>query len=126
MWRKLTLNASANPIAAMTGLPAGALVDVPEVFELIEQIAREVAAVGQARGDDIDADQAVAEVRDSLVFAGPATSSMRQDVAAGRATEFDVITGAVLREAEQVGIETPITRAIHALITGYEANRARA
>ena len=124
MWRKLTLNASANPVAAITGLRAGALVEVPEVFALIEGIAREVAAVGQARGDAIDADLAVADVRDSLVKAGPATSSMRQDVAAGRRTEFDVITGAVLREAEQSGVEVPLTRVIHALLCGYEAGRS--
>lgn len=125
MWRKLMLNASANPIAALTGLRAGALVEVPEVLELIERIVREVAAVGQARGDVIDFDRAVADVRDSLVKAGPAVSSMRQDVAAGRKTEFDVVTGAVLREAEQTGADAPLTRVLHALISGYEASRTR-
>lgn len=126
MWRKLTLNASANPVAALTGLSAGGLADVPEVFALIEAITREVAAVGTARGDAIDADDAVAYVRDSLVMAGPTTtSSMRQDVAAGRRTEYEVVTGAVLDVAEQTGVDVPYTRLVHALILGYEASRAQ-
>jgi 2-dehydropantoate 2-reductase len=126
IWRKLVLNASANPVAALTGLRAGALTEVPEVLALVESIAREVIAVGQASGHEIDTDVALAEVRDVLVKAGPATSSMRQDVAARRQTEVDVMTGAVLRAAADSGVDVPLNRVIHALISGYEESRARA
>ena len=125
IWRKLVLNASSNPIAALTGLRAGALAEVPEVFGVIEQLAREVVAVGRASGQDMDADDSIAYVRDSLIKAGPATSSMRQDVAAGRRTEIDVMNGAVLRAADETGVEAPLNRVIHALVTGYEAGLAR-
>jgi 2-dehydropantoate 2-reductase len=125
IWGKLVLNASANPIAALTGLRAGALVEVPEVLSLIQDLAREVVAVGQAGGHDLDADHALADVHELLVKAGPATSSMRQDVEAGRQTEIDVMNGAVLRAAEASGIEVPLNRVVHSLIKGYEAGRAR-
>ena len=58
------LNASANPIAALTGLRAGALVEVPEVLAVIEELAREVVAVGPSDGHDIDVDEPIADVRD--------------------------------------------------------------
>jgi 2-dehydropantoate 2-reductase len=126
IWSKLVLNASANPVAALTGLRAGALAEVPEVFALIEGVAREVIAVGQANGHSIDTDAALANVRDVLVKAGPATSSMRQDVEAGRRTEFEVMTGAVLRGAAEAGVDAPLNEVINALLTGYEEARARA
>jgi 2-dehydropantoate 2-reductase len=121
IWRKLVLNASANPIAALTGLRAGALAEVPEVFAVIEDLAREVVTVGRATGHDMDEESSIAYVRDALIKAGPATSSMRQDVAAGRRTEIDVMNGAVLRAAEDSGVEVPLNRVIHALVKGYEA-----
>jgi 2-dehydropantoate 2-reductase len=126
IWRKLILNAAANPIAALTGLRAGALVEVPEVLDVIQGLAREVVAVGRAGGHEVDADEALADVHDLLVRAGPATSSMRQDVEAGRRTEVDVMNGAVLRAAAEAGVDVPLNRAIHALIKGYEAAQERA
>ena len=52
---------------------------------------------------------------------------MRQDVAAGRRTEIDVMNGAVLPSAaEDSGVEVPLNRVIHALVKGYEAVLARA
>ena len=118
IWRKLVLNASANPIAALTGLRAGALAEVPEVFAVIEDLAREVVTVGRATGHDIDEESSLADVHDALIKAGPATSSMRQDVEAGRRTEIDVMNGAVLRAAEDSGVEVPLNRVIHALGQG--------
>ena len=56
--------------------------------------------------------------------AGVATASMRQDVAAGRPTEIEVITGAIIRAADRHGIAVPVNRTIYALIKGYEASRA--
>jgi len=94
---------------------------VPEVLELMQNLAREVVAVAEAQGYQLDAEQAIQDLRSALVKAGPAKASMRQDVEAGRRTEIDVITGAVLRAAEEHGVSTPLNRAINALIRGYEA-----
>lgn len=126
VWRKLVLNAAANPIAALTGLRAGALVEVPEVLAVIEGLAREVVAVGRSGGHDLDVDEALADVHDLLVKAGPATSSMRQDVEARRRTEVDVMNGAVLQAAAEAGVDVPLNRVIHSLIKGYEAALERA
>jgi 2-dehydropantoate 2-reductase len=126
IWRKLILNAAANPVAALTGLRAGALVEVPEVLDVIQGLAREVVAVGRAGGHDLDEAAALADVHELLVKAGPATSSMRQDVEAGRRTEVDVMNGAVLRAAADAGIDAPLNRVILSLIKGYEAALERA
>jgi 2-dehydropantoate 2-reductase len=52
--------------------------------------------------------------------------SMLQHVIAGRRTEIDAINGALLREAEKLGIATPYNEALVALLKGREVSRMRA
>jgi len=49
-------------------------------------------------------------------------SSMRQDVEKGRATEIDVINGAVDREGTSLGIPTPVNRVLAMLIKGLSTS----
>ena len=51
---------------------------------------------------------------------------MLQDVEAGRRTEIDVINGAVVRAADEVGVAVPINRALMQLIKGWETQRGLA
>lgn len=124
IWRKLLLNLAANPVAALTGLRSNELVATPAIGDLMAAITRETVAVARAEGHAFDADEAIAYIRASLVAAGTSTASMLQDVRAGRRTEIETITGAVLRAAERHRIDVPTNRAIYALIKGYEASRA--
>lgn len=120
IWKKLVLNSAANATAAFTGLRSAQLLDERHVAEFMDQVAREVVAVAQAQGYPIDAEEAVADVFASLRRAGPAKSSMRQDMEAGRPTEIDVIAGAVLRAGDAHDVDTPATAALYALVKGYE------
>ena len=47
-------------------------------------------------------------------------ASMLQDVLAERQTEIDWINGGIVRYGEQVGVPTPMNRAICALVKGLE------
>jgi 2-dehydropantoate 2-reductase len=123
IWRKLMLNLAANPVAALTGLRSIGLVEQPQVEVMMHGIIRESVAVARAEGHDFDADETISYVRKSLQAAGASTASMRQDVLAGRPTEIEVITGAIVRAADKHGIAVPLNRAIYALIKGYEAAR---
>ncbi len=60
-----------------------------------------------------------------LERAGGGKGSMLQDVEAGRATEIDVISGAVLNKAREAGVEVPVTHALYALVTGLERVRGQ-
>jgi 2-dehydropantoate 2-reductase len=121
IWRKLMLNLAANPVAALTGLRSGRLIEVPGVASLMDAITREAVTVARAAGQELDFNETIDYVHDSLRKAGSATASMRQDVQAGRRTEIDVITGALTALADHHGIEAPLNRAIQALVEGYEA-----
>ena len=41
---------------------------------------------------------------------------MLQDIEAGRATEIDALCGAVAREGDRLGIDTPINRTLAVLV----------
>lgn len=124
IWRKLLLNLAANPVAALTGLRSDGLIATPAIGDLMAAITRETVMVANAEGHAFEAEEAIAYIRASLVAAGTSTASMLQDVRAGRRTEIETITGAVVRAAERHRIDVPTNRAIYALIKGYEAARA--
>ena len=48
--------------------------------------------------------------------------SMLEDVEARRPTEVESINGALVREAEHVGVSIPLQRALYALVRGKEAS----
>lgn len=125
VWKKLVLNAATLPTAALTGLTAGALAGSDEMRALVDAAAAEAVAAGQAQGFALDLDERLESIHAVLATAGDGKGSMLQDVEAGRRTEIDVISGAVVRAADEHGLEVPTTRALHALVTGLERARGQ-
>jgi 2-dehydropantoate 2-reductase len=120
IWKKLVLNSSALPTSALTRLTAGALGLDGQMTEVVNNLARETVAVGRAQGLEVDEDERIAAIHETLVGAGSGKASMLQDVENDRRTEIDVINGAVVRAAERAGVDVPLNRAMVALIKGYE------
>jgi 2-dehydropantoate 2-reductase len=123
IWKKLILNAATLPTAALTGMNAGALTAHAGMKELVSVTSREAVAVACALGYEIDADERVDYIHSLLEKAGATKASMLQDFEAGRRTEVDVINGAVVRAAEETGVDVPINRAFVALVKGWESLR---
>jgi ketopantoate reductase len=48
--------------------------------------------------------------------------SMLEDVEARRPTEVELITGSLVREAERVGVDVPLHRALYRLVKAREAS----
>ncbi len=123
IWKKLILNAASLPASALTGMTAGALGTSDDMLDLVSETTREAVAVAQALGYDIDFDERIGTILGLVEKAGPTKASMLQDVEAGRRTEIDVINGAVVRAADEVGVAVPINRALMQLIKGWETQR---
>jgi 2-dehydropantoate 2-reductase len=119
LWKKLILNA-ALPASALTGLRTGALGEPGPMLDLVDTVAREATAVARAAGYEIDAGERIDLIHGLLSRGGDGKASMLQDFEAGRQSEIEVITGAVLREAEVHDIDVPINRALFALVKGHE------
>jgi len=122
VWKKLVFNAAGLAVGALTRLDPRGAAALPEIRELIFDLAREAVATARAAGYELDADERVATLATAFERAAPGTKgSMQQDIEAGRRTEIDVINQAVVAEAELHGLGVPLNRAMVALIKGFEA-----
>lgn len=116
LWEKLAVNAAINPTTALARARNGAVRDGP-LRETATAAAREAAQVAQAAGVDITEREA-AELALSVAETTAAnTSSMHQDVLAGRRTEIDAINGYVHEMASE---PVPTNRTLTDLIRGWE------
>ena len=118
-WRKLMSNITANPLTALT-LRRMTVFRRPAMDELARGLLSEAAAVGRAAGADVSLQDADAILRSYAAHAEDAGTSMLYDRLAGRPLEHDYLTGAVVREADRLGIPVPLNRAILALLEAID------
>ena len=104
VWRKLVINAVINPLSALLGVPNGELL---RLRSLTRGLVQEAVHVARLEGQALEVDETVAKVEASMQQTARNRSSMLQDVRAGRATEVDWITGAIVRLARRHGVDVP-------------------
>jgi 2-dehydropantoate 2-reductase len=124
-WSKLIFNATVNAVAALTGLPhdphfaergsPGDLGDL--VFGLVEEGKRVAEAAGVELHEDPWEMNVLATRRGSRHY-----PSMLEDIEARRPTEIEHITGALVREADRLGVPVPLHTALYRLVRGREAS----
>lgn len=116
---KLLVNVAINPLAAIFRVPNGALLEPPHRV-LLETLVREAWPVLRAEGLTLDQAAAREWVLEVAARTGANRASMLQDVLAGRPTEIETITGALLAMADRQGAEVPTHRAVRALVRVLE------
>jgi 2-dehydropantoate 2-reductase len=119
LWEKLARQAPVAASTAATQRPIGELRSDPEWRARLEEAIQETCAVAAADGVPLEPD-AQWEIIESMPPA--LTSSTARDIAAGRPSELDAITGAAVRAAHRVGVEAPALEGI--LREAEEACRA--
>jgi 2-dehydropantoate 2-reductase len=120
LWAKMLYNCALNPLGAILDVPYGTLAKFDSTREIMNHLIEETFSVMRAAGFTTHWDTAEAFRRvfyDRLV---PATadhrSSTLQDLKAGKKTEIDALTGAVLRLAESQGQSIPYSRFLYQVI----------
>ena len=138
-WCKLCANAMGNPVQAMTQLGSLEIAAQPRGREITIRLAAESARVGLAAGYSIPKfngaeaktwasadDKAVYAELDTMLVP-KATSgrnwkaSMAQDVAKGRRSEIEQMNGHVAARGLEVGVSTPVTSAVIAIVREIDA-----
>ncbi len=112
---KLLVNLAINPTTAVFGVCNGALAD-PPLRAIVQALVREAWPVLHGEGLRLDPDAAMARVFDVVRATAANRSSMLQDVRAGRPTEADAITGALLALAQRMGTHAPTHQALYTLL----------
>jgi len=115
IWRKLLINAVANPITTLT-LQRQAVLRRPDIVELCFAVLAEAVAVGRAEGVRFEDDEAARAMATLFTFSGELGTSMYFDRLAGRTLEVEALTGAIVAAGERHGIATPLNRTLLALL----------
>jgi 2-dehydropantoate 2-reductase len=124
-WSKLIFNATVNSVAAVTGLRHdphfAAVADPRDLGHLVKALMDEGKAVAAAAGIPLGEDpwemNVLATRRGSAHY-----PSMLEDVDQRRPTEIDMITGALVREANRLGIPVPLHETMYRLVKAKEAS----
>jgi 2-dehydropantoate 2-reductase len=122
-WSKLIFNATVNGVAALTGLRHDAHFSAQSkpsdlghlVHDLVDEGRSVAAAAGVELYDDPWEMNVLATRRGSAHY-----PSMLEDVDARRPTEVELINGALVREAQRVGVDAPLHTAVYRLVKAKE------
>jgi 2-dehydropantoate 2-reductase len=118
-WTKLIFNAATNPVGALTLLHHGAASRFEPTAELFEALIAEGKSVAKALGIELHGDP-WEMVQKGAKAPGKHRASMLQDIQAKRETEVDFMNGAIAKQGEELGVKTPLNRAMWELIKGIE------
>ena len=117
MWSKFRLNVCNNLPQAILGAGVGCYRDSVHMKAISDGLRRELEAIATARSIDLRIADAV-----SHGCAVPATArySTLQDLDAGRHTEIDMFSGALMRMGKELGIPTPYNEYTYHMIKAME------
>lgn len=116
IWEKIAFNAAINSLAAVTKYRVGELGDVPAGRTLTQLIASEVAQIASARGIDFNLSRVHSLFDLAFTQHREHQPSMLRDMLAGRETEIENINGALVAEANRLGLQAPVTETLLLLV----------
>ncbi len=120
IWRKIFVNISSNPFAALTRLPSRDAAEVHGLDEIAIKAIDEAMTVAAAMGRDLRSEIDPEKIVRPAGGRSAGRSSMLQDVDAGRALEVDGIVGQVREFGRVRGVPTPVLDVVLPLLRGLD------
>lgn len=119
-WWKFMMNVGINQVSAILRAPYGVFHNIKEAQELLKMASMEVLAVAAEKGIKLT----IADIEKHLEIFKTLTpegkTSMLQDVEAGRKTEVEIFSGAVIEMGRELGIPTPVNDMLFRMIRTLE------
>jgi len=118
IWSKFRLNVCNNLPQAILGAGVGCYSDSAHIKAISDGLRRELEAIAAAKGIDLSKAAAASTHRSTV----PPTArySTLQDLDAGRHTEIDMFSGALMRMGRELGIPTPYNEYTYHMIKALE------
>ena len=118
IWSKFRLNVCNNLPQAILGAGVGCYSDSAHIKAISDGLRRELEAIAAAKG--IDLSKAAAASAHGSTVPPTASYSTLQDLDAGRHTEIDMFSGALMRMGRELGIPTPYNEYTYHMIKALE------
>ena len=125
IWGKYICNLAFSPVCTALSLRIGQVLDNPPARSLAEGCAAEAFQVAMAKGIALEFNDPIRRVHEFGRVIPNAMPSMLLDMLAGRRTEIDALNGALLREAGNVSIPTPINAFMTRMVMALETKQCK-
>ena len=123
LWQKFIVLSSLAGITSAAQTRASELLKFPDARKMFLDAMEEALAIGMARGIDLSENLA----QESLEWIDTLPDfqvSMHADFEAGRVTELDALSGAVIRLGKQIGVKTPVHSFFYSVLLPHKDGRA--
>ncbi|WP_436348484.1 ketopantoate reductase family protein [Natronorubrum sp. FCH18a] len=120
IWSKQLISLPVKPLASLTRLSNGELVDCDETRAVMEFVVEEAIAVADAKGIELTTDDPMDEIVRTCRASYSHDSSMLQDVRAERKTELDEVNGALVEMGREEGVDVSVNALLTRLVRGLE------
>lgn len=118
MWSKFRLNVCNNLPQAILGAGVGCYADSEHMKAISDGLRNEIETIAAAKG--IDMSKIEASSKHGSPVRASAKFSTLQDIEAGRHTEIDMFSGALMRMGKELGIPTPYNEYTYHMIKALE------
>lgn len=118
MWSKFRLNVCNNLPQAILGAGVGCYTDSEHMKAISDGLRNELETIAAAKG--IDMSKMEASSKHGSPVRASAKFSTLQDIEAGRHTEIDMFSGALMRMGKELGIPTPYNEYTYHMIKALE------
>jgi 2-dehydropantoate 2-reductase len=124
IWQKFVFLVGLSGTTTTMRVPIGPIRSNPQTRQFLLDIMREVVAVGRAHGVDLPEDYAERRLVLADDVSPDMTSSMHHDLQRGNRLEVRWLAGGLVELAKQVGVPTPLNRAVADILALHEAGAA--
>lgn len=120
IWDKLFINVSLSALTGVLQVPIGFIASDEYAWNMTVTLIKEALQVAKALGLTFDENEVIEKVRATSINSPEGKTSIYADLKAGRRTEVNTISGAVVRAGEKTGVDVPTHRMIVNMVHAME------
>ncbi len=124
IWEKFVFLVGLSATTTTMRVPIGLIRENPQSRALLVDLMREVVAVGRAHGVPLPEDYAEQRLGFADGVSAQMTSSMHHDLERGNPLEVRWLSGGVVELGREVGVETPLNRAVADILSVHANGRS--
>jgi 2-dehydropantoate 2-reductase len=123
LWEKYVFLVGLSGTTATMRMPIGPIRENPQTRAFLLDIMKETVAVGRAHGVNLPEDYAEQRLQFADSVAPAMDSSLHHDLQHGNRLEVEWLAGGVVQLGAQVGVPTPLNRAVWDILALHAAGK---